>query len=48
MVEKNKVYNSKCKSIRKCENKMIEILTKLKSRNLFKFRSNNLSKSKKV
>ena len=38
--------NNKHKSIKKSRNKMIKILTKLKSRNLFKFKFENLYRSK--
>ena len=48
MIEENRISNSKCKSKKKSGNEIVEILTKLKSRNLLKSRSENLTKSKKV
>ena len=42
------VGDNKCRSIKKNGNKTIKILTKLKSWNLPKFRSKNLTRFKKV
>ena len=48
IVEKDIVYVNKLKNIRKIENNIVEISTKLKIRNLTKFRFENLFKSKKA
>ena len=42
MVKEDEINRNRCKSIRKSENKMIKILTKLKSQNLSKFIFKNL------
>ena len=47
-VEKDELGSNKYKSIRKSENKIIEILAKSKIRNLPKFKSINLSMLKNV
>ena len=48
IVEKDIVYVNKLKNIRKIENNIVEISTRLKIRNLTKFRFENLFKSKKA
>ena len=47
-IKKDRVSGSKYKSIRKSENKMVEILANLKSWNLPKLKFGNLFKSKKT
>ena len=46
--KRDKFIGNKFKSIREIRNKIVEILTKVKSRNLLKFRFKNLFKSKKI
>ena len=48
IIEENKISISEYKSVKKSGNKMVEILAKLKSWTLPKFRLKNLSKSKQV
>ena len=48
IIKKDEISNNKYKGIKKSGNKMIEILVKLKNRNLFKFRFINLFKFKQV
>ena len=43
MFKKNKININNCKNIKKSRNKIIEILTKSKSPNLSKSRSENIS-----
>ena len=48
IVEKDEVTSSKYKNIKKSGNKMVKILIRLKSLILFKFRSRNLFRFKKI
>ena len=48
MVKEDRVDDGKHKNIRKFWNKIVKISAKTKYRNFSKFKSKNLSKSKKV
>ena len=48
MIEEDEVNSTKCKSIRKKRNKIVEILTKSKIRNLSNFRFRDLFNFKKI
>ena len=48
IIKKDRINSNKYKSIKKSENKIVQILAKSKSWNLLKFRSRNLAKSKNV
>ena len=48
IVKKDKFGNGKHKSIKKCDNQIVEILAKSKSQNFLKFKSKILYKSKKT
>ena len=48
IIKKDKASNVEYKNIKKSENQKVEILAKLKSRNLPKSRFESLSKSKKI
>ena len=45
VVEKKKIGSSKCRNIKKSENKIFKVLAKLKSWNLPKSKSRNFSRS---
>ena len=47
-MKEDEVNDSRYKSGRKSRNKIVKILTKLKSRNFYKFKFQSLSKTKKV
>ena len=48
MFEEDRIGSNEYKDIKKYRNKIVEILAKLKSRNLSKFSFKNLPKFKKV